>query len=121
MRSAWRHARRGADGLLRAAKADVNALAVHVERDAGKRGDGVHNKKRAELVGNFPEIVEAVHDARGGFAMSKADNLDLPALAGASNIFRVHGAAVGGFDARNLRRSALCNGGHALGEDAIDT
>ena len=52
--------------------------------------------------------------------MSEADNLDLPALAGAADIFRVHGAAVGGFDASNLGRSALGNGGHALGEDAID-
>ena len=57
-----RHSRRRADRFLRAAEANIDALAVNIERDAGQRCHGVHDQQRAQLIGHFAKIVEALHD-----------------------------------------------------------
>ena len=64
-----RHSRRRADRFLRTAEADVDALAVDIQRNAAERGHGVDDEQRAEFIGNFAVIVDALHDAGGSLAV----------------------------------------------------
>ena len=114
-----RHARRRAEGFLRAAEADVDALAVDIERNSAETGDGVDHQQSAKFIGNFAVGIEALQDARGSLAMREADKFDFPALARAQDILRIDGAAVRNFDADHLGRQALGNEGHALGKSSV--
>src|SRR5690348_2113284 len=114
------HARRGADGFLRAAEADVDARGVNVDGHAAESGDRVHDEEGAELVGNFAHGIEVGDDRGGAFAVRETEKFDFFTFADAADIFRVDGLAVWSFDAMDFRGRAFGDDGHALAEDAVD-
>ena len=50
-----RHSWRRADGFLRAAEADINALAIDFHRQADERCHAIRNQQSPEFVRNFAE------------------------------------------------------------------
>ncbi len=114
-----RQARRRADGLLRAAEANIDALAIDGQRHAGKRRDRVHHQQRAELIGNLAVVREALQHSCGSLAVRQPDQFQLLALRCSAHIFGIDSAAVSAFDADNVGRRALSNHRHALGENAV--
>ena len=85
-----RHSRRGADGLLRSAEANINPLLVHIDGHSRERRYGVHNQQRAKFVRDLAVSIDAGDYARRSLPVSEANHFDFLALACTANIFGVH-------------------------------
>src|ERR1700723_806777 len=115
-----RHSRRTAKRFLRAAETNIDFLLVDVERNTSQSCDRVNDQQGAEFVGYFAVIIQILHHAAGGFAVSEADEFNFFALARAADVFGIDGSAVGRFDANHFRAGgAFRDHRHAFGEPAI--
>ena len=115
-----RHSGGRADGLLRSAEANINALLIHIDWHSCERRHGIHNQQRTQFVRNLAVRIDTGNHASGSFPVREADNLDFFALACASHIFHVHRLSVRRFHLYYFRRSPRRNFVHAFGENAID-
>src|ERR1700685_1395423 len=85
-----RHSRRRANGLLRAAETDIDALPIHVKRDSGQRRHAVHNEKRSEFIRDLAEGINLGHDACGCLPVRQSYKFDLASLTSTAHILRVN-------------------------------
>src|SRR5262249_10910322 len=115
-----RHAWWRAECFLRAAEHDVKPLLVYAHGNGRERGDGVHDEKRAEFVGNFAEVVEIGDDASGSFAVGEANNFDFLAGSGTANVFGFDVTAKLRFDVGDFGLSARGDFIHAIGKVTVD-
>src|SRR6267143_271003 len=114
-----RHSRGRTDGFLRTAETNVDAFAVHVQRQGCQRGHGVHHEERANFVGELSIRFDSSDDACRSFSMRQPDNFDLLALGGAAHVFRINRLAVRGLDLDDFRRSTNADLIHALRKYAV--
>ncbi len=116
-----RHARRRADGLLRAAETDVDSLPVDVKGHSAQTRHRIHDQQRAQFIGDLAKLVDLGDHSRGSLALTYADEFDLAAFAGPAHVLGIHGASERRFDpvdgdAVNARGYIS----HALGKFAVD-
>ena len=105
----WRHSRWRTKSFLRAAETNIDVLLIHGQRNSAECGDGVDDEKRAKFVGNFAEQSIFWMTPVEVSPCASPKNFNFLALAGAANIFGIHGLAVRRFHAGNiaLARSAI--------------
>src|SRR5262249_55629248 len=115
-----RHAWRRAERFLRAAENDVEPFLINIQGNGGERGDGVHDKERAEFVRDFTEAGETGDDAGGSFALREANDFDFAAACGTAHVFWINRAAERRFHFCDLCLRATRDFVHALGKIAID-